>query len=220
MKKLAVLISVLILTASLTACSGGESSAPKETSSQASSSATSATTAYDETTLPEVTTVSGELKKGDSGEGEKKLESVFCDVTIPKGLKYNIYFYDHTEENTGTIQIDFGKSSTMEGRLEVSTTRIISSLDDAEKECIRVRNLDSYKEGKYEIGGEKTFNNTTYKQVNISTENGNSTYLVSYYKRADGKDMYVELKTVQDNFDNLEIDDPLVEELLNSVVYK
>lgn len=218
MKKLAVLISVLILTSLLTACRGGESIAPKETSSRASS-VVLATTDH-ETTSPEVTTVSGELKKGDSGEGEQKLESIFCDLTIPKGLKYNIYFYDHTEENTGTIQIDFGKSSTMEGRLEVSTTRVISTLDDAVKECIRVRNLDSYKEGKSKIGGEKTFNNTTYKQVNISTENGNSTYLVSYYKRADGEDMYVELKTVQDKFDNLEIDDPLVEKLLNSIVYK
>lgn len=223
MKKSAAIILALILTASLAACSGGESSNPKETSSNSAVTTISAEdskqTIAEETTAQE-TTDSGELKKNDSGEGEKLLESVFCDVTIPKGLIYKIYSYSYDEDNKGAIQIDFGKSNTMDGRLEVSTTRIINSLDDAANECIRVRNLDSYKDGKSKIGGEKTFNNTTYKEVDISTENGNSTYLVSYYKRADGENIYVELKTTQDNFNDLKIDDPLVEKLLNSVVYK
>ncbi len=218
MKKLAAILLALILMASLAACGEGEISNPKETSSQSSASTISAVNF--ESTTAEETTVSAELQKGDSGEGKKTLESVFCNVTIPQGLKYEVYFYNYSDDNTGTIQIDFGKSSTMEGRLEVSTTRMISSLDDAANECIRVRNLNSYDEGKSEIGEEKTFNNTTYKEVNISTEYGAETCLVSYYKRADGNDIYVEIKTKQDNFNKLEIDDPLVEELLNSVIYK
>ena len=219
MKKLAVILIALIMTASLAACGGsGESSDTKETSAQSSASATSE--AKPEETTVEETTASAELKEGDSGEGEKTLDSAFCTVTIPEGLQYEIYFYNHDEDALGTIEIDFGKKGTTEGRLEVSTTRMISSLDDAVEECIRVRNLDTYKEGKSEIGEEVTYGDTTYKVVNMSHEHGAETCLVSYYKRADGKDIYVEIKTNQDDNFKLPVDDPLVQELAKSAVYK
>ena len=75
--------------------------------------------------------ITAELQTGDIGEGEKTLDSDFCTVTIPEGLQYNVYSYYHDEDALGTIQIDFGKKYTIEGRLEVSTTRMINSLDDA-----------------------------------------------------------------------------------------
>ena len=204
------------MTASLVACNGSsESSGTKETSAQSSAQETKA----EETTVEE-TTASAELKEGDSGEGEKTLDSAFCTVTIPEGLQYKINFYNHDEDALGTIEIDFGKKYTIEGKLEVSTTRMISSLDDAVQECIRVRNLDTYKEGKSEIGEEVTYGDTTYKVVNMSHENGAETCLVSYYKRADGKDIYVEIKTNQADPFKLPVDDPLVQELAKSAVYK
>lgn len=216
MKKLAAILLALVMTASLAACDGSsESSGTKETSAQSSASETKA----EETTVEE-TTASAELKEGDSGEGEKTLDSAFCTVTIPEGLQYKINFYNHDEDALGTIEIDFGKKYTIEGRLEVSTTRMISSLDDAVEECIRVRNLDTYKEGKFEIGEEVTYGDTTYKVVNMSHENGAETCLVSYYKRADGKDIYVEIKTNQADPFKLPVDDPLVQELAKSAVYK
>ena len=43
----------------------------------------------------------------------------------------------------------------------------------------------------------------------MSHEYGAETCLVSYYKRADGKDIYVEIKTTQNDFDKLPIDDPV-----------
>ena len=216
MKKLTAILLALVMTASLVACNGSsESSGTKETSAQSSASETKA----EETTVEE-TTASAELKEGDSGEGEKTLDSAFCTVTIPEGLQYKINSYYHDEGALGSIKIDFGKKGTTEGRLEVSTTRMISSLDDAVEECIRVRNLDTYKEGKSEIGEEVTYGNTTYKEVKMSHEYGAETCLVSYYKRADGKDIYVEIKTTQNDFDKLPIDDPLVQELAKSAVYK
>ena len=216
MKKLTAILLALVMTASLAACNGSsESSGTKETSAQSSASETKA----EETTVEE-TTASAELKEGDSGEGEKTLDSAFCTVTIPEGLQYEIYFYNHDEDALGTIEIDFGKKYTIEGKLEVSTTRMISSLDDAVEECIRVRNLDTYKEGKSEIGEEVTYGDTTYKVVNMSHEHGAETCLVSYYKRADGKDIYVEIKTNQDDNFKLPVDDPLVQELAKSAVYK
>lgn len=219
MKKLAAILLALVMTASLAACDGSsESSGAKETSAQSSASATSEVKA-EETTVEE-TTASAELKAGDSGEGEKTLDSAFCTVTIPEGLQYKVNFYNHDEDALGTIEIDFGKKYTIEGRLEVSTTRMISSLDDAVEECIRVRNLDTYKEGKSEIGEEVTYGDTTYKVVNMSHEHGAETCLVSYYKRADGKDIYVEIKTNQADSFKLPVDDPLVQELAKSAVYK
>ena len=216
MKKLTAILLALVMTASLVACNGSsESSGTKETSAQSSASETKA----EETTVEE-TTASAELKEGDSGEGEKTLDSAFCTVTIPEGLQYKINFYNHDEDALGTIEIDFGKKYTIEGKLEVSTTRMISSLDDAVEECIRVRNLDTYKEGKSEIGEEVTYGDTTYKVVNMSHEHGAETCLVSYYKRADGKDIYVEIKTNQDDNFKLPVDDPFVQELAKSAVYK
>ena len=216
MKKLAAILLALVMTASLVACNGSsESSGTKETSAQSSASETKA----EETTVEE-TTASAELKEGDSGEGEKTLDSAFCTVTIPEGLQYKVNFYNHDEDALGTIKIDFGKKYTIEGKLGVSTTRMISSLDDAVEECIRVRNLDTYKEGKSEIGEEVTYGDTTYKVVNMSHEHGAETCLVSYYKRADGKDIYVEIKTNQDDNFKLPVDDPLVQELAKSAVYK
>lgn len=218
MKKLSVILLALIMSASLAACGESGSSDTKETSAQSSVVATSETQA-EETTVEE-TTASAELQTGDRGEGEKTLDSAFCTVTIPEGLQYKVNSYYHDENALGSIKIDFGKKGTTEGRLEVSTTRMISSLDDAVEECIRVRNLDTYKEGKSEIGEEVTYGDTTYKVVNMSHEYGAETCLVSYYKRADGKNIYVEIKTTQNDFDKLPIDDPLVQELAKSAVYK
>ena len=223
MKKFTAILLTLILAASITACSGGNSSTgsssetPSSSSSESSEKTPQATETQPETEAP---TEKKEIEKGDSGEGEKELDSVFCNVTIPEGLKYKVYFYSYNETPLGTLQIDFGKKYTTEGRLEVSTTRMIKSLDDAVEECIRVRNIESYTDGKYEIGEEKTFGDTTYKQVNFSQEFGSEACLVSYYKRADGKDIYVEIGTKNNGLSNLEITDPLVEELAKSAVYK
>lgn len=183
MKKLSVILLALIMSASLAACGESGSSGTKETSAQSSASATSEVKA-EETTVEE-TIASAELQEGDSGEGEKTLGSAFCTVTIPEGLQYKVNSYYHDENALGSIKIDFGKKGTTEGRLEVSTTRMISSLDDAVNECIRVRNLDTYEEGKSEIGEEVTYGDTTYKVVKMSHEYGAETCLVSYYKRAD-----------------------------------
>lgn len=218
MKKLSVILLALIMSASLAACGESGNSDTKETSAQSSVVATSETQA-EETTVEE-TTASAELQEGDSGEGEKTLDSDYCTVTIPEGLQYKVNSYYHDENALGSIKIDFGKKGTTEGRLEVSTTRMISSLDDAVEECIRVRNLDTYEEGKSEIGEEVTYGDTTYKVVKMSHEYGAETCLVSYYKRADGKNIYVEIKTTQNDFDKLPIDDPLVQELAKSAVYK
>lgn len=215
MKKLAAVILALVMTASLAACSNGGGSGTEETLTPASAIEST----NEETTAPE-STAAAELQSGDSGEGEKTLDSDFCTVTIPEGFKYKVESYYHDEDALGSIKIDFGKKGTTEGRLEVSTTRMIKSLDDAVEECIRVRNLDTYKEGKSEIGEEVTYGDTIYKEVKMSQEYGAETCLVSYYKRADGKDIYVEIRTKQTDFDKLPIDDSLVQELAKSAVYK
>ena len=222
MKRFTAILLTLILAASITACSGGSSSTGSSSETTPSSTESSETTPKATETQPETETPteSNEIEMGDSGEGEKTLDSVFCTVTIPEGLQYEVDSYYRDEDALGTIKIDFEKKGTTEGRLEVSTTRMIKSLDDALQECIRVRNIDSYEEGKYEIGEEVTYGDTTYKQVNFSHEYGAETCLVSYYKRADGKDIYVEIKTTQNDFDKLPIDDPLVQKLAKSAVYK
>ncbi|MGN0499130.1 MAG: hypothetical protein ACI4F6_08750 [Acutalibacteraceae bacterium] len=222
MKKFTAILLTLILAAAITACSGGNSSTGSSSETTPSSSESAEITPQATETQPETEapTENKEIEMGDRGEGEKTLDSAFCTITIPEGLQYEIYTYYHDEDNLGSISINFGKKSTIEGKLEVSTTRMISSLDDAVEECIRVRNIESYTDGKYEIGEEVTYGDTTYKQVNFSQEFGSEACIVSYYKRADGKDIYVEIKTNQADSFKLPVDDPLVQELAKSAVYK
>lgn len=213
MKKVLVLLMALTMTASLVGCGGGsdtdETSAPK-------TEATTVATAEEETTVAEDTVT--EMELGDSGEGEKKLSCMFFDVTIPEGLLYEVYNLGFASETSGSVEVKFGKSSTIEGAIRFTTQRMQSNLEDVVDYTIELRNLDTYEEGKYEIKDDVTIGDTTYREVKISTEWDNETIYVAYYKTDAGEDAAVEIILSDD--DGMTLDDPLVKELINSIVYK
>lgn len=233
MKKIATILLVVTMVVLLTACNDtSQSSNTKETTTQSLTTADSETDTKkvpgegnvieedtDKYTFDEITD-SGNVKEGDKGEGEKTLDTVFCISTIPEGLKYDVNVYDHANGNVGSVEINFGKTSTSEGRLLMSTTKGVSSLDDAVNQCIKDRKLDTYKEGKYEIGKEINYNDVIYKPVNFSNENGKESCLVMYYNRIDDAGVYIEIETKNDENNNLDIKDPLVEKLICSLVFK
>ncbi|MBR3289301.1 MAG: hypothetical protein IKI63_00830, partial [Clostridia bacterium] len=177
------------------------------------------------TTVPTTTPTTAEtLEAGMEGVGEKTFDTPFFTMTVPADVKYELYTYAVDEDdNRGTVQIDFGPESTLQARFEVSTTRMISSLDDAHDECIRVQNLDTYDEGKYEDMEDVTFGGMTYKAIHVTTEWSDEIFLVSYFKRAaDGVDVYVECKLDQDGFgyDAVLPTADFVVAAMNSVVFK
>ena len=159
------------------------------------------------------------INKGDIGSGPVKIDSGLTQISIPEGLDYELYM-SFVDGNTGSIRVNFGTGNRGAGHIEVTTTRMIKSLDDAANECIRMNDfgtLDS------EIGDEVKYGDLTYKYVTIKETDVTNVkyYLVAYYNRSDDKDIYVELSTNGgDSYYKMDIDDPLVGELLKSLVLK
>lgn len=215
MKKVLALLLALGITASLVGCGGsGTENSSSSTQTEETVSATELTTEQ----VTEVTSSSIEMTADDTGEGEKTLTSVLFDVTIPEGLIYEVYSCAFADDTNGSIEIKFGKESTLEGRISVSTQGMVESFDEAVQRCIDLRNLDTYEDGKSEIGEDVTIGDTTYKEVKISTEWDKETILATYYKTAGGEDAAVDI-TLSDD-DGLTFDDPLVKSLVESIVYK
>lgn len=225
MKKQLILLLALILAATLmlTACDNGGSAG--ETGTTATKAGTVTTADSTQTTAaPAAESKEEALEEGLEGVGEKTFDTPLCTVTVPADVKYELYTYAVDEDdNTGTVQIDFGPESTLQARLHVSTTRMISSLDDAHDECVRVQNLDTYDDGKYEDMEDVTFGGMTYKAIHVTTEWSDEIFLVTYYKRAaDGVDVYVECELDQDGFgyDAVSPTADFVVAAMNSVILK
>lgn len=211
MKKLLALLMAMTMTVSLVGCGGNTdidtNSTPK----------VEETTKADEEPTKAVDTVT-EMEVGDTGEGEKTLGCMFFDVTIPEGLKYEIYTLAFASETSGSVEVKFGKSSTLEGAVRFSTQRMQTNLDDVVDYTIELRNLDTYEDGKYEIKDDITIGDITYREVKISTEWDKETIYVTYYKTDAGEDAAVEI--ILDDEAGLTLEDPLVKSLVESIVYK
>lgn len=210
MKKVLALLMAMTITISLVGC-GGESSENDATSAPKAKEVT-------EVATTETPATSVEMEYGDTGEGEKTLTSILFDVTIPEGFTYEVYSFAFADDTNGSIEIKFGKESLLEGSVRVTTQGMVTSLDDVVQRCIDLRNLDTYEDGKSEIGGDVTIGDTTYKEVKISTEWDQDTVLATYYKTDAGEDAAVEITLADDK--GLTFDDQLVKELVESIVYK
>ena len=70
------------------------------------------------------------INKGDIGSGPVKIDSGLTQISIPEGLDYELYM-SFVDGNTGSIRVNFGTGNRGAGHIEVTTTRMIKSLDDA-----------------------------------------------------------------------------------------
>lgn len=222
------LIIIFVLVFSLTACGGNKKIDKVEDPVQPSTDVV-AEVGPEQTSeeLEEVAEEADEgllvvgetINKGDRGSGPVKIDSGLSQIFIPEGLDYELYS-SFVNGNTGTIRVDFGTGNSGAGHIEVTTTRMIKSLDEAANECIRMNDFGTMNS---EIGDEIIYGDLTYKYVTIQKPDGSNIkyYLAAYYKRSDDKDIYVELSTNgADSYYKMDIDDPLIEELLQALVLK
>lgn len=115
MKKVLALLLAMGMTASLVGCGGsGTENSSSSPRTEETSLSTEMTTVQ---VTEEVSSSSIEMTADDTGEGEKTLTSVLFDVTIPEGLIYEVYSCAFADETNGSIEIKFGKESTLEGRI-------------------------------------------------------------------------------------------------------
>lgn len=195
-KKHFILVLVFVLLLSLTACGGSDES---------------------EEVPPEVLAAGESIQEGDTGSGPITIESRFGSITIPEGLDYELYT-NPLKEGSSTVQVNFGKGNTNAGSILVSTTRMISSLDDVANECIRA---NDYGIKDPVMGDDVTFGDLTYKSVTIEDPDRNAVeyYLVSYYKTANNRDVYIEVyANGNEEYDTIDIDDPLVAKIMEKLV--
>lgn len=164
--------------------------------------------------------IDGELgEKDDRGTGPVKIESRLGVINIPEGLDYKIYHVP-TEGKGTSIQVNFGIGNVNSGLIEITTTRMIESLDDAANECIRTNDFGTMDS---EIGEEVTFGDHTFKAVKIyKPDNSRITnFLVTHYKTDSDDDGYVEIAgNEEDGAYNIDINDPLIKEMLDSLELK
>ena len=211
MKKFLALIMVIMMVISLAACGGNDGNT---TETKGNSTETSAS--LEETTPAESVVIINEVDQ--TGEGEAKIDTPLYTATVPAGLKYEVYTYYSGEDNLATVEINFGKDYPGDFRLTVTTQRMIASLDDAVAECERMSS--AFSGFKSEVLGEETHGANTFKKLNIKTEYSDTDYLVSYYKNTGAPlyaDTYIEVMADKSDID---IADPLVTALIDSIVLK
>ncbi len=164
--------------------------------------------------------VNENIVKGDIGVGPVVIESEMGDFTIPEGLNYQLYYAPAKGEEALSTRVDFGVGNTSTGFIEISTTRMIASLDDAVQECIRMQGVGTRESV---IGDEVTYGDVTYKMLTITDPEYKKVeyFLVTYFKSGNGRDGYVELNTSggTDSY-SMAIDDPIVVEMLENIVLK
>lgn len=203
-KKIFVLFVAFVLLFSLTAC-GGSGDSDKETADKS------------EETLNVL--VSGEdIQEYDEGSGPVIIESRFGSITIPEGLDYMLYT-DSSKEGSTSIQVHFGKGNTDSGSITVDDHRLVSSMDDVVEACFWVNGYDVDPV----VGKDVTYGDITYKSITIEDPkiNGIVHYLASYYKTKEGKDGYIEIAANgTEGFATIDVDDPLIVEMLEKLVLK
>ena len=210
MKKFIAVLMALLMVCSLAACGGGENTTTDAPATQEAVTDVATTEAVSDVLV---------LAGGESGDGEAKLDAGLFTMTVPEGLKYEVYtYYMDASNNLATIEVNFGKSSATEGRVTVTTQRMVKSLDDSEAESIRM--YSSFDGMESESLGEVTIGGMTFKKLHITTQYQDKTILVSYYNNP-AADMYADtFIEITTDTNRIDLADSAVTALIESIVLK
>ncbi len=237
MKKQLTTLLAIILILSMAACSKSDTNnkssqnaaEPTTSNSQLSTEAETSDTeeASDDNDDLDAEISTGDLIVGQNisdgyqGSDPVTLYSRFGSLKFPEGVNYKLSTLPPDDTATATLEFWFGKGNTNAGRFTISTTRMIESLEDAVNECIRMNDFGSLSST---IGDEISYGGITYKNLSIHKDDGSEAkyFLVTYYETEDGRNGYVEVQVNgQDGgYYKLDIDDPIVIEMLESLVLK
>lgn len=206
-KALAILLAILLML-SLAAC--GQKEEPTPTDTDDPTVAAPGTDEGDDTDTPPA----AGFQQGDTGVGPVALDTRYAVIEIPAEVDYEIYMITPEESVTGTVRIDFGYGDT-DSYIEVSSSRMVSSIDDAVQECIRMHSFGDPDSAT--IGGDVVYNGVTYKTVSFPSRD--AAYLVSYYEEPSDEysGRYVEVYAYTTK---IELDDDVIVSILESIVYK
>ncbi len=159
------------------------------------------------------------LTADSEGDGPAVLDSPFATLNVPGGgTKYEVSTLNFNEENgRGVLVLYIRTAESAVLDFEVSTTRMVSSLDDVVVECERVNSFNGVRTPTR--GSDVVFNGVTYATVLFTDGDKEFGYYVTYYEK-DGINHYVEMEVPVKDFWSVSMDDPRVVGIMENIVYK
>ena len=217
MKKIIALLMIFSLSLTLFAC--GKADGGKDNSGEAPKSSDNQTQGSSED-KSEAEPVSTEMKKDDEGKGPADIDATFISFKLPAGYSYKVdsFSKDEKDKLKGNVTIYIYKDGdySILAQLVATARNMVDSREEAVENTIKLCNLQSYKDGKSEVGSDVTFGGYPYSPIKVSTEYGVRNYFVTYVNRGetDKTGLLVKLETKEDK---IKADDPFIKELLDSL---
>lgn len=213
MKKILALLMILTVSLSLFACGKADGDGKEST--------TGNTIAVDETedTTAEVTTAEG-MKEGDEGNGPADINAEFITLKLPAGYKYKVdsFSKDSKDPLKGDVTLFIYKDGEYSpvAKLTATARNMVRSQEEAVENTIKLCNLQTYKNGKSEIGKDAQYGENTYSIIRVTTENYEKDFFVTYANRGESDKTGLLVK-LEINNKNIKADDPFIKELLDSL---
>lgn len=205
MKKILALLMICAVSLSLFAC--GKVDGDGMESSTENTSAT------------ETPTAEG-MKKGDEGNGPADINAEFITLKLPSGYKYEVdsFSKDSKDPLKGNVTLFIYKDGSYGSIATLTATarNMVSSQEEAVENTIKLCNLQTYKNGKSEIGKDVQYGENTYSTIHVTTEYNERDFFVTYANRgaSDKTGLLVKLE-IKNN--DIKADDPFIKEILDSL---
>ena len=213
MKKILALLMIFAVSLSLFACGKADGDGKEST--------TGNTIAVDKTedTTAEVTTAEG-MKEGDEGNGPADINAEFITLKLPAGYKYKVdsFSKDSKDPLKGNVTLFIYKDGEYSpvAKLTATARNMVRSQEEAVENTIKLCNLQTYKNGKSEIGDDAQYGENTYSIIHVTTENYEKDFFVTYANRGESDKTGLLVK-LEINNENIKADDPFIKELLDSL---
>lgn len=184
-------------------------------------STTGNTIAVDKTedTTAEETTAEG-MKEGDEGNGPADINAEFITLKLPAGYKYKVdsFSKDSKDPLKGNVTLFIYKDGEYSpvAKLTATARNMVRSQEEAVENTIKLCNLQTYKNGKSEIGKDAQYGENTYSIIHVTTENYEKDFFVTYANRGESDKTGLLVK-LEINNKNIKADDPFIKELLDSL---
>ena len=204
---------ILTVSLSLFACGKADGDGKEST--------TGNTIAVDKTedTTAEVTTAEG-MKEGDEGNVPADINAEFITLKLPAGYKYKVdsFSKDSKDPLKGDVTLFIYKDGEYSpvAKLTATARNMVRSQEEAVENTIKLCNLQTYKNGKSEIGKDAQYGENTYSTIHVTTENYEKDFFVTYANRGESDKTGLLVK-LEINNKNIKADDPFIKELLDSL---
>ena len=213
MKKVLALLMILTVSLSLFACGKVDGDGMENT--------TEITNAADKTEgqTAEATTAEG-IQEGDEGNGPADIDAEFITLKLPAGYKYKVdsFSKDSKDPLKGNVTLFIYKDGEYSpvAKLTATARNMVRSQEEAVENTIKLCNLQTYKNGKSEIGKDAQYGENTYSTIHVTTDYYEKDFFVTYANRgtSDTTGLLVKLEI---NNKNIKADDPFIKELLDSL---